>query len=50
MLGCDISVFKSVYVMLPILLDFMRLGSVILALLPCLLTIIIGICQGRLLF
>ena len=34
MLGCDIAVIKSVYGILPILLYFMLLGSVILALFP----------------
>ena len=49
MLGCDIFVVKIVDGMPPILLNFMPLGSVILELLPCLLTMIIVICQGRLL-
>ena len=42
MLGCAIDVIRSVDGMKPILMDFMLLGSVILALFPCLLTIIIG--------
>ena len=47
-IGCDIAVVRSVDVMKPILLDFIPLGSVILALLPYLLTMIIGKSQGRL--
>ena len=49
MLGCDIFVVKSVDGIPPIIMDFMLLGSVILELLPCLLTINIGSCQGILL-
>ena len=49
MIGCAISIVNSVYGMPPILLDFMPLGSVILEKFPCLLTMIIGNCQGRLL-
>ena len=49
MLGYAITVVRIVDVMTPILLDFMLLGSVILSLLPCLMNIIIGNCQGRLL-
>ena len=48
MLGCDIAVVRSVDGMTPILMYFMPFGSVILEILPCLLTIIIGNCQGRL--
>ena len=43
-LGCDIAVVRSVDEM-----DFMPLGIMILTILPCLLTTIIGNCQGRLL-
>ena len=49
MIGCAISVVRSVDGMRTILLYFMPLGSVILALLPCLLTMIIGNFQGILL-
>ena len=49
MIGCDIAIVRSVNGMSPIILDFMPLGSVILELLPCLLTMIIENCQGRLL-
>ena len=49
MIGCAIFVVKGVDGMPPILLDFMPLGSVILAPLPCLMTMIIGICHRRLL-
>ena len=49
MLGCDISVVRSVDGMKPIIMYFMPLGSVILEFFPCLLTMIIGNCQGRLL-
>ena len=45
MLGCAISFVKSVDGMLPILLDLMLLEIVILALLTCMLTMIIGSCQ-----
>ena len=40
MLGCDISVVRSVDGMKPILLYFIPLGSVILAFLPYLMTMI----------
>ena len=46
-LGCAISVVSSVDGMTPILLDFMPLESLILSLLLCLLTMIIGNCQGN---
>ena len=49
MLGCDISVVKSVDGITPILLDFTPLGSVILSILSCLLTVIIGSSQGKML-
>ena len=49
MLGYDISVVRSVDGMTPVLLDLMPLGSVILALFPFLMTMIIGNYQGRLL-
>ena len=49
MLGCDISVVRSVDGMPSILLDFKLLVSIILSLLPCLLTMFIGNCQGILL-
>ena len=49
MLGCDIAVVNSVDRMPPILMDFMPLGSAILALFHCLLTMIIGSCKGILL-
>ena len=49
MLACDISVIRSVDGIPPMILDYMPLGSVILALLPCLMTVIIGNCQGILL-
>ena len=49
MLGCAIAIVRSVDGIPPIILDFTPLGSVILALLPCLLTMIIGNCQWRLL-
>ena len=49
MIVCDISVVRSVDGITPILLDFMPLGTVILAILPFLLTMIIGNCQVRLL-
>ena len=45
MMVCDIAVVTSVDVMTPILLDLMPLGSVILALFPCLLNMMIGNCQ-----
>ena len=45
MIVYDISVVRSVDVMTPILLDLMPLGSVILALFPCLLNMMIGNCQ-----
>ena len=46
---CDIDIVKSVDEMPPILLDFMLHGSVVLALLLCLLTMIMESFQGRLL-
>ena len=49
MIGCAISVIKSVDVIIPTLLDFMLLGSVILELLPCQMTMKFGSYQGRLL-
>ena len=49
MLGYDISVVRSVDGMTPVLLDLMPLGSVILALFPFLMTMIIGNYQGILL-
>ena len=49
MIGCAIFVVKSVDIMPPILLDFMLLVSVVLAPLPCLMTMIIGIFHRRLL-
>ena len=49
MLGCAISAVKSVDLILTTIMDFMMLGSVILALFPCHLTMNIGSCQGRLL-
>ena len=42
MLGCAIDAIGIVDEMTPILLDFMPLRGVILALLPCLMTMIIG--------
>ena len=45
MLGCAIDAIGIVDEMTPILLDFMPLRGVILALLPCLMTMIIGNCQ-----
>ena len=45
---CDIAVVRSADGMPPMLLDVMPLGSVILALFPCLMTMIIGKCQGKL--
>ena len=47
-LVCNISFVRTVDGMPPILLDFIPLGSVILSIFPCLLTMIIGNCQGRL--
>ena len=47
MIGCAIAIIRSVYVILPTLLYFMLLVRVILALLPCQLTMTIGSCQGR---
>ena len=41
-----ITVVKSLDRILPTLLDFMLIGSMILALLPCHMTMTIGICQG----
>ena len=49
MIGYSIAVIKSVDGILPTLLDFMLLVSVILALLSCLLAMTIGSYQGRLL-
>ena len=49
MFRCDIAIVRSVDGMTHILLDFMPLGIVILELFPCLLTMIIGNCMGRLL-
>ena len=49
MIGCDIAVINSVDEILPTPLDFMLLGSVILSILPCRMTMTIGSCQGRLL-
>ena len=49
MIGCDIAVINSVDEILPTPLDFMLLGSGILSLLPCRMTMAIGSCQGRLL-
>ena len=46
MLGCAIAVVNSVDIILPTLLDFMLLGSVILVLLTCQMTMTIGSCQG----
>ena len=46
---CAIAAVKSVDGMPTILMYFMLIGRVIMALLPCLLTMIIGICKGRLL-
>ena len=46
MLGCAIAVVMSVNGMTPIIMNFMPLGSVILEILPCLLTMIIGNCKG----
>ena len=48
-LGCAIVVVKSVEGILPTLMNFMLLGSEILELLTCHLTMTILICQGRLL-
>ena len=48
-LGCAITVVRSVDEMTPILLDFMLIGGVILEPFTCLLTIIIGNCHGKLL-
>ena len=49
MIRCDISVVKSVDEILPIPMDFMLLGSVILSLSPCHLTMTIGSCHERML-
>ena len=49
MLGCAIAVVNILDGIIPTPLDFMLLGSVILKLLPCHMTVPIGICQGRLL-
>ena len=49
MIGCTISIVKSVDGIIPTLLDFILLGSAILALLPCQMTTTIGSWQGRLL-
>ena len=49
MIGCDISFVRSVDGMPPIIMYLMPLGSVILEILTCLLTMVIGICQVRLL-
>ena len=48
-IGFAIAAVSSVDGMTAIILDFMPLGSVILALLPCLMTMIIGNFHGRLL-
>ena len=48
-LGCDIAVVKSVDGILPTIMDFMLLGSMILSLLPFRLITTIGIFQGILL-
>ena len=45
MIVYDIAVIKSVDGILPTPLDFMQLGSVIMALLPCHITTTIRICQ-----
>ena len=47
MIGCAIAVVSSVDGITLILMDFIPLGSVVLAIFLCLLTIIIGNCQGR---
>ena len=49
MLGYAIAVVKSVDGIIPTLMDFMLIGNVILALLPCHLTMAIKSCQGILL-
>ena len=49
MLGCAITVVKSVDGIIPTRLDFILLGSVILTLFTCQPTTPIGICQVRLL-
>ena len=49
MIRCDISVVKSVDEILPRPMDFMLLGSVILSLSPCHLTMTIGSCHERML-
>ena len=49
MIGCDIAVINSEDEILRTPLDFMLIGSVILSLLPCRMTMNIGSCQGRLL-
>ena len=46
MLGCAIAVVNSVDIILPTLLDFMLLGSVILVLLTCQMNMTIGSYQG----
>ena len=46
MLGCAIAVVNSVDIILPTLLDFIPLGSVILVLLTFHMTMTIGSCQG----
>ena len=43
--GCVIAVLKSVDEILPTLMYFMLLGSVIMALLSCQMTMTIGSCQ-----
>ena len=48
-LGCYIAAVENVDGMPPILLYFIPLGSVILEILPCLMTMIIGNYRGRLL-
>ena len=47
--GYDIAAVRSMDGMTPIILDFMQLVRVILALLPCLMTTVIGNRQGRIL-
>ena len=49
MLGCAIAIVNSVDGITPISLDFMLLGSVILEISPCQMTMTIGSCQGSLL-
>ena len=49
MIGCAIAVINSLDGIIPTLLDFMLVGSVILSLFPCQLTMITGSCKGRLL-